>query len=1120
MNLYIYVYEKDRNLIVYFKIMDYKYKFDKNPTNVLASVDDIMEAYATIVDPNGYELTRQYGEVIDDEIKFIVTNDLVDELDELGTYRLQFHIKCEHSEFTIPEISFKVLERLKGFRTVTDEGEVGDEILNNSESFVDAEGKLHLVWREGDTISSVRLNQMVEVVNNAVDEEHQRQINEVNRENRANAKLEELETRFSALTTSQQQAAEVVDARDGEASLKARLDRDVKKPLEYYGNVEGSYISTDSNAGYLKDVEILGNTIQNEDNLADIRSVGDKVEGQELYEIPVLSRGKNLNSSSIKRGNINANTGIEESGANTMLCTENFIRANSETRYVVSSNISIGSILLMSYDEDKKYLGYSNVSNGYLETKIGTKYVKFRFTKSPGAEFTDLEVSSIKVQLEEGTVATPYEPCQEDELTILSPVQIEKVGDVADRIICRDGVWVVEKNIGNIILNGSESWASGYNLINNSGFYTFIPDIIEGNSPPIISNNFIHKLLDVSVDDEFIRAITPGGKTHLLIKIEKSKLSTQDVSGFKQWLQSNNVLVKYLLATPQFIPLPHDQQVKLRTFANKTNISFLTEIEGTIKAQVPKSLGATVNTHTTQISNLNKELDRVKKLEESTVSTVETESDFTTVEATSNGYFEDVKLEGKTLVNLFRFKEFRILNGVNLYAYSKDNGNNNITSNKTFTFRNNTNKRIILDIQENDTWKRSVILDANKQTIVTTTITEYVTAIYGQNSQGWDVNSNSHKQELKNSCILLEGDHTQNQPSYFEGLKSVGQSASGDGADEIVVSSVKGDGNLFDKDTITENTHLNKTTGELVSSSDFYTSNFIPCVKGQSYIHNRGEGTVICFYTKDYTFLSYVEVSSKFTSNINGYFRIHCKYAIKPVDEFIVCKNNIPSRYTYYQSDKKRLLYYNNETQIWEKPILREWDSIEKHTNGKYYYHQRSGEVLLNGSENEKWVMVVDTNTIRFGISNNLINPIIKRNNTDIMCDKINVKSNYNLDEEGIFINTIDISSHAVYIRILKSKLSTQDVAGFKQWLQANNVTVVYQLAQEKVYECTNIDLITYANETNYIVEAGAITPKSTLKVHSNIANVINALQKKVSVLESNYVTLFNTITAAFNSLE
>ena len=46
--------------------------------------------------------------------------------------------------------------------------------------------------------------------------------------------------------------------------------------------------------GYLKDIEIKGNTVQNLEDLADIRSVGDKVEGQELYKIDVVSSGKNL----------------------------------------------------------------------------------------------------------------------------------------------------------------------------------------------------------------------------------------------------------------------------------------------------------------------------------------------------------------------------------------------------------------------------------------------------------------------------------------------------------------------------------------------------------------------------------------------------------------------------------------------------------------------------------------------------------------------------------------------------------------------------------------------------------------------------------------------------------
>ena len=110
-------------------------------------------------------------------------------------------------------------------------------------------------------------------------------------------------------------------------------------------------------------------------------------------------------------------------------------------------------------------------------------------------------------------------------------------------------------------------------------------------------------------------------------------------------------------------------------------------------------------------------------------------------------------------------------------------------------------------------------------------------------------------------------------------------------------------------------------------------------------------------------------------------------------------------------------------------------------------------------------------------------------------------------DIEGIFIN----HNKDCILRLNKSKLSTQDVQGFKQWLQANPTTVVYQLAEEKVYECTNIDLITYENETNYVVESGAIAPKSILKVHNNISNIVSLLQKKVSLLESDITSYMIT---------
>ena len=146
-------------------------------------------------------------------------------------------------------------------------------------------------------------------------------------------------------------------------------------------------------------------------------------------------------------------------------------------------------------------------------------------------------------------------------------------------------------------------------------------------------------------------------------------------------------------------------------------------------------------------------------------------------------------------------------------------------------------------------------------------------------------------------------------------------------------------------------------------------------------------------------------------------------------------------KYVMYREDKKRILYYNDETQAWEKPVLREWDTIEKHSDGKYYYHKRSGEVVLDGSE--EWALdSTQENTCRYRVRNDNI-----KNNAKLIADRFMFRGNLaHGDYEYIFMN----DSLNLYININKYKLSTQDVAGFKAWLQANNVTVVYQLAEEK----------------------------------------------------------------------
>lgn len=944
-------------------------------------------------------------------------------------------------------------------------------------------------------------------------------------------KVNEVETRFNALTSKQQQDAEVIDARDGETSLKARLDRDIEKAKQVYVNVEGNHISTDSSNGYAKNVEILGNTVQDASNLADIRSVGDKIEGQELYEIPIVSVGKNLfchpNTTLPSEISYDKETQIYTLNGTWNGHKKVYIGDMLEAKKGDSISVTVEVLGGSTTNNNGFIVGGYNEKDGktswvgsspQINTNDIKVYTSTQILDRDGCDFITFWVNlsatfnnfKIRVMFEKNTQPTPYEPYIEDKLTILSPVQLEKVGDVADKIICKDGVWGVEKNIIDYVpkINHASDIRT-YNNVESSlyrGFFVYFDDVNItnfANKPNVISNYFSPCGDKDSITSGLINGCIGGfdhtaSRYYIAFSILKSELSENTNIGAFEWFKNKeDLFFKIQLATPQFIPLPHSQQLKLRTFANKTSISFGCEIEGTIKAQIPKSLGATVNTHTEQISNLNKELDRVKKLEESTVSTVETESDFTTVEATSNGYFEDVKLEGKTLVNI---ADIKTINSTGRIKYLPLKMNFEIG--KTYTIVFNLNKDIDdLMYFAMGSWSGvgAVGISSPRKGIhvvkVVGVLDESVNGFKKQIGVWCSKTNDGVHDYILTDIVVLEGDHTQNPPSYFEGVKSVG-----DGVDEISVESQN-----FNEDIRLSGRWLGGTTPNLsLSEPDTNMHYSILCNSKQGYKYrvkpiDRG---YYAFLDKDYRVL----IGGGVLRSDSEYETIEAPQNTAMAIFYIKSSNiteDITGRIIHidklYQSDKKRLLYYNEETQTWEKPILRQWDSIEKHADGKYYYHQRSGEVVLNGSEDISINgSFVETKRFLVKIENSI-------DRGAVVCDKFSWE-HIDADYEHIYQNSSSLS-----INILTSKLPTQDVQGFKQWLQANNVTVVYQLAQEKVYECTNIDLITYSGETNYIVESGAIVPRTTLKVHNNISNVVSLLQKKVSLLESNITSYMIT---------
>lgn len=540
------------------------------------------------------------------------------------------------------------------------------------------------------------------------------------------------------------------------------------------------------------------------------------------------------------------------------------------------------------------------------------------------------------------------------------------------------------------------------------------------------------------------------------------------------------------------------------TVSNKVN-----EVEARFNAltssqqQDAEVIDARVDFKGVAFNSLKERIDYTDKLlRDSTISTVTTESDFTTVEATSNGYFDDVKLEGKTLVNL-----------VDRYDYLTNQYYNTSYLNRSLLKPNTIYTVIVQNTCNNDI---EVYCNENLFIEVRFTIpaNNFVIKRLSSLSEmelkdtAFLKNSRTQTEGFSYKAILLEGDHTQNPLSYFEGLKSVGQDV-----DEISVESVNE--NLFNKNNCTYN----------INGGGYYISNYININDKLYYdIYKNLNASKIVYYefldkNKKRIYINY-NISYPQSGIIENtydakYIRLHMRHNTTITKEeidnnygVIISSSPIKSINTPHQADKKRLLYYNEETQTWEKPILREWDSIEKHANGKYYYHQRSGEVVLNGSESWSMNNTADTNNLYYcecGIYVSLI-----KSGSRLICNTLQVRQDTVTDKVAITTTNQGIMlTGTKFIRIKNS--SCTSLNSFKQWLQANNVTVVYQLAEEKVYECTNIDLITYNGETNFIVESGAITPKTTLKVHNNISNVVSLLQKKVSLLESNVTSYMIT---------
>ncbi|MBQ2408699.1 MAG: BspA family leucine-rich repeat surface protein, partial [Bacilli bacterium] len=190
---------------------------------------------------------------------------------------------------------------------------------------------------------------------------------------------------------------------------------------------------------------------------------------------------------------------------------------------------------------------------------------------------------------------------------------------------------------------------------------------------------------------------------------------------------------------------------------------------------------------------------------------------------------------------------------------------------------------------------------------------------------------------------------------------------------------------------------------------------------------------------------------------------------------------------------------------------LYEGDKIVVKDDKLCHYH-KMGMVVLDGSEDEGlWKNNTYENTIAFGIT---IQDSLG-NNCKVISDTMpTINTVYSTD--GLkFSNT----TQSLLLVISKSKLSTQDVNGFKQWLQANPITVIYELAEPYYEDITPIQ----SQWVMSIFEESNLDIITSLPIKSNISYSVsildtNSLEEELNEVITNKTDLTNLLEDEINN--
>ena len=231
-----------------------------------------------------------------------------------------------------------------------------------------------------------------------------------------------------------------------------------------------------------------------------------------------------------------------------------YIEVDENTTYTVSTSNSDLQIVPYFYNSNKTFLSFDNGWKNFpytFTTPSNTKYIALLFKNSNN---------------------TPS-------VGMIGNLQLEKGSSVSDYQPYGVGKWYLHKEIGKVVLNGSESWfaeAQRYKLDNIIQGKTF--STLDENNPLAYCNGF---KWGNGTSSNFVYGAFWYTANGLNLSMQKDENpNTTTLANFKTWLESNNQKVYYVLATPTITQITYQPLIdqlnaieKAMSKDGQTNIS-------------------------------------------------------------------------------------------------------------------------------------------------------------------------------------------------------------------------------------------------------------------------------------------------------------------------------------------------------------------------------------------------------------------------------------------------------------------------------------------------------------------------------------------------------------------